>query len=48
MTKADLTSAVAATGMSKKEVGSVVGKSFSIDASPYSETPKALLALAKK
>ena len=44
----EVTQEAKASGMSKKDVANVVNKSFSIDASPYGETPKALLALAKK
>jgi len=43
----EITQEAKAAGMSKKEVGVVVNKSFRIDASPYSETPKELLALSK-
>ncbi len=37
-----------AAGMSKAQIGAVIGKSFAIDTSPYGEVPKAVLALAKK
>lgn len=35
-------------GMNKKEVLEIVDASLALDASPYGETPAALLALAKK
>lgn len=44
----EVTQEAKAAGMSKKEVGTVVGKSFAIDSSPYGETPQSLLSLAKK
>ncbi len=37
-----------AAGMSKKDVAEIVDKSMSIDTSPYSEAPAAVLALARR
>lgn len=37
-----------AAGMSKKDIVEVIDKSYSMDSSPYAETPGAVLSLAKK
>ncbi len=36
-----------AAGLNRKEIAAVVTKSFAVDASPYSEVPKDIMALAK-
>lgn len=43
----EVTQEAKAAGLSKKEIAAVVAKSFAVDASPYSEVPKDILALAK-
>lgn len=43
----EVTQEAKAAGLNKKEITSVVSKSFAVDASPYSEIPKSILALAK-
>ena len=37
-----------AAGMKKKDIIEVIDKSYSLDSSPYAETPALVLALAKK
>ena len=43
----EVTQEAKAAGLSKKEITSIVSKSFALDSSPYSEIPKSILALAK-
>ena len=43
----EVTQEAKAAGLNKKEISSVVSKSFALDCSPYSEVPKSILALAK-
>lgn len=44
----EVVSEASAAGMTKKEVSDIVEKSMSMDASPYGETPAAILSMAKK
>lgn len=43
----EVTQEAMAAGLNRKEIAAVVTKSFAVDASPYSEIPKDILALAK-
>lgn len=43
----EVTQEAMAAGISRKDIMAVVKKSFSIDCAPYSEVPKAILAMAK-
>ena len=44
----EVTQEAKAAGISKRDIGEVITKSFSYDVSPYAEVPKDVLALAKK
>ena len=43
----EITQEARAAGMSKKQIGAIITKSYPIEVSPYGEVPKAVLALAK-
>ncbi len=44
----EVTQEAKAAGVSKKDLGEIITKSFSHDLSPYADVPKNVLALAKK